>query len=193
MNPEDSVTHWIRALKEGDREAARRIWERYVRGLVSLAHDRLRNASRGAADEEDVALDAFASFHRGLQAGHFPRLDDRHDLWRVLVTITVRKAIDLRAAEGRARRGGPRRRNFSELAPAEMTAVIAGEPTPELAAQFADEVRRLMEELDDPNLRSVATWKLEGYNNAEVAARLGCSVPTVERKLRRIRVIWEDS
>jgi DNA-directed RNA polymerase specialized sigma24 family protein len=193
MNPGDSVTHWIRALKEGDREAARLLWERYCQRLVSLAHDRLRDVRRGAADEEDVALDAFDSFHRGVQAGRFPRLDDRHDLWRVLVAIAVRKAIDLRVAEGRARRGGPRRRNFSELTPEEMTSIFAGEPGPELAAQFADEIRRLMAELDDPSLRSVAAWKLEGYNNAEVATRLGCSVPTVERKLRRIRVIWEDS
>ena len=193
MNPGDSVTHWIRSLKEGDREAARRLWERYCHRLVSLGARSAPRREAVAADEEDVALDAFDSFHRGVQAGRFPRLDDRHDLWRILVTITVRKAIDLRAAEGRARRGGPRRRNFSELTPEEMTSICAGEPGPELAAQFADEVRRLMEELDDPILRSVAAWKLEGYNNADVATRLGCSVPTVERKLRRIRVIWEDS
>jgi DNA-directed RNA polymerase specialized sigma24 family protein len=148
---------------------------------------------RSVADEEDVALDAFDSFHRGVLAGRFPQLDDRHDLWRVLVAITVRKALDLRAWEDRARRGGRRRRNFSDLTPDELTAVCALEPDPELAAQFADETRRLMEELGDSTLRSVAAWKLEGYTNAEVAGRLGCSIPTVERKLQRIRIIWEDS
>jgi DNA-directed RNA polymerase specialized sigma24 family protein len=193
MGSEDSVTRWIKALKEGDREAARRLWERYCERLVTLARGRLRDVRRGAADEEDVALEAFDSFHRGVKAGRFPRLDDRHDLWRLLVAITVRKALDLRSAEDRIRRGGGRRRNFSELTPDELTAVCVSGPSPELVAQFADETRRMMGELGDATLRSVAVWKLEGYTNAEVAARLGCSIPTVERKLRRIRVIWEEA
>src|SRR4051812_29407487 len=193
MRSEDSITRWLQQLKDGDREAARQLWEQYRQRLVSLARDRLHDVRRGAADEEDVALGAFDSFHRGVQAARFPRLDDRDDLWRVLVVITVRKALPRRAAETRARRGGRLRRNFSELTPAELTAVCAVEPGPELAAQFADETRRMMVELGDPTLRSVAQWKLEGYTNAEVAARLGCSVPTVERKLQRIRIIWEDS
>jgi DNA-binding CsgD family transcriptional regulator len=40
-------------------------------------------------------------------------------------------------------------------------------------------------------LRSVAVWKLEGYTNKEVAAKLGRAPATVERKLRLIRATWE--
>jgi DNA-directed RNA polymerase specialized sigma24 family protein len=47
-----------------------------------------------------------------------------------------------------------------------------------------------MEQLGDPILQSVATWKLEGYTNHEIAARLGCVTKTVERKLARIRGKW---
>jgi DNA-directed RNA polymerase specialized sigma24 family protein len=36
----------------------------------------------------------------------------------------------------------------------------------------------------------VASWKLEGYTDEEIAARLGCVTRTVERKLARIRSIW---
>jgi DNA-directed RNA polymerase specialized sigma24 family protein len=32
---------------------------------------------------------------------------------------------------------------------------------------------------------------MEDYTNAEIAARLGCVVQTVERKLQRIRRRWE--
>jgi hypothetical protein len=42
----------------------------------------------------------------------------------------------------------------------------------------------------DDKLRSVAVWKLEGYTNAEIAARLGRAPATVERKLRLIRDAW---
>ena len=32
-----SVTHWIRQLKAGDREAAQQLWQRYFQRLVGLA------------------------------------------------------------------------------------------------------------------------------------------------------------
>jgi DNA-directed RNA polymerase specialized sigma24 family protein len=70
---------------------------------------------------------------------------------------------------------------------------LAGsEPTPELDAGVADECRRLLGLLGDEALRRVAQRKLEGYTNAEIAAELGCVESTVERKLQRIRRLWES-
>jgi DNA-directed RNA polymerase specialized sigma24 family protein len=189
-NTGNSVTQWISSLKHGDQSAAQRLWEAYFRRLVGLAHARLRDSPRRAADEEDVALSAFHSFWRGAQAGRFPRLDDRNDLWQILVLITVRKAIDLRNYEGRLSRGRGRVRSLTDLSQDGIEAIGAGEPTPELAAQVAEECQRLMEQLGDPTLQNVATWKLEGYTDAEIAGRLGCVTRTVERKLARIRGIW---
>jgi DNA-directed RNA polymerase specialized sigma24 family protein len=186
----NSVTQWIAALKEGDQAAAQVLWEAYFRRLVGLAYARLRNAPRRIADEEDVALSAFDSFCRGAQAGRFPRLDDRNDLWQILVLITVRKAIDLRNYEGRPSRGRGRVQSVTELTQERIDAIGGNEPTPELAAQLAEEYQRLMEQLGDSTLQSVATWKLEGYTDDEIAARLGCVTRTVERKLARIRRMW---
>ncbi|MBV8431040.1 MAG: hypothetical protein JO244_07760 [Solirubrobacterales bacterium] len=190
MDAGNSVTRWIGPLKQGDPSAARGLWEVYFHRLVGLAHARLRDAPRLIADEEDVALSAFDSFCRGARAGRFPRLDDRNDLWQVLVLITVRKAIDLRTYEGRQSRGRGRVRSLAELTREGLETIGGDEPTPELAAQLAEECRRLMGQLGDPTLRSVATWKLEGYTNDEIAARLGCVTSTVERKLARIRSKW---
>ena len=47
--------------------------------------------------------------------------------------------------------------------------------------------------LKDPNLRQIATWKLEGYTNAEIAKQLDCTLRTVQRKLDRIRGYWETA
>jgi DNA-directed RNA polymerase specialized sigma24 family protein len=52
---------------------------------------------------------------------------------------------------------------------------------------LAEEVETLLERLRDPVLRQIAVWKLEAYTNAEIADRLGCSQPTVERRLALIR------
>jgi DNA-directed RNA polymerase specialized sigma24 family protein len=186
------VTQWISALRHGDQSAARAIWKAYFRRLVGLARARLRDTPRLIADEEDVALNALDSFCRGARAGRFPRLDDRDDLWQVLVLITVRKAIDLRNYEGRPSRGRGRVQSLTELSAEGLEAIDGDEPTPELAAQLAEEYHRLMEQLGDHTLRSIATCKLEGYTNVEIAARLGCVTSTVERKIARIRDMWAN-
>ncbi len=186
----NSVTRWISALKRGDQSAAQGLWEAYFGRLVGLARVRLRDAQRRIADEEDVALNAFDSFCRGAREGRFPRLDDRHDLWQILVLITVRKAINLRNYEARRSRGRGRIQSLNELTPDGLEAIGGDEPTPQLAAQLAEEYQRLMEQLGDSSLRSVARFKLEGYTNDEIAALLGCVTSTVERKLARIRGKW---
>jgi len=60
-----------------------------------------------------------------------------------------------------------------------------------VAAQVVEEYERLLGGLGDDVLRSVAVWKLEGYTVKEIAAKLGRSPATVERKLRLIRDTWE--
>src|SRR6516164_710913 len=106
MHPEASVTQWLDRLKAGDPHAAQKLWERYFRRLVGLARKKLGAAPRRAADEEDVALSAFASFCRGAAHGCFSQLHDRADLWQLLVMLTARKAFDLTQHERRQKRGG---------------------------------------------------------------------------------------
>jgi DNA-directed RNA polymerase specialized sigma24 family protein len=65
------------------------------------------------------------------------------------------------------------------------------EPTPEFAAEVADECRRLLDGLGDPELRSIALWKMEGATDEEIAARLGYVLRTVQRRVQLIRRLWE--
>jgi DNA-directed RNA polymerase specialized sigma24 family protein len=81
-------------------------------------------------------------------------------------------------------------RSLTELTREGLEMIGGDEPTPELAAQLVEEYQWLMDQLGDSRLRSVATYKLEGYTNDEIAARLGCVTSTVERKLARIRGQW---
>jgi DNA-directed RNA polymerase specialized sigma24 family protein len=194
-----SVTCWIGLLKAGDPAAAQKLWEGYFQRLVALARKKLRGIPRRAADEEDVALSALDSFCRGAERGRYPQLADRHDLWQHLVLVTARKAIDLVHYERRQKRGGGAVRGESALLRAEDSSAAAGleqvadaEPTPAFAAQMAEECQRLLGMLTKPDLRSIALWKMEEYTNEEIAAKLGCVVRTVERKLRNIRAIWNQ-
>jgi DNA-directed RNA polymerase specialized sigma24 family protein len=195
MLPTENVSHWIGQLKEGDAAAAQKIWENYHQRLVALARGKLQGLRRGAADEEDVALSAFASFCRGAERARFPQLSDRSDLWKLLVVITARKACDLRTCERRLKRGGGKVAGESALPGTDemggIAEVVGREPTPEFAAQLAEEYHRLLDVLGDAELRAVAVRKVEGFTNEEIAGQLGRSVGTVERKLQLIRRIWE--
>jgi len=196
---DDEVTQWLAGLAEGDESAIQRIWERYYQRLVRLARQKLGDSSRRMADEEDVALSAFHSFYRGAAAGRFPRLDDRHDLWKLLVTITSRKAVAQIRRSHRQKRGGGTVRGESVFVRAQASQqgvgigeVLGHEPTPEVAALVAEQCATLLERLTDESLRQIALYKLEGYTNEEIARQLGCAPRTVERKLARIRECWAE-
>jgi DNA-directed RNA polymerase specialized sigma24 family protein len=196
MSTPGSVTQWIDGLRAGESVAAQELWECYFRRMVSLARKKLQGTPRRAADEEDVALSAFDSFCRGAEQGRFPQLDDRDDLWQVLVMITARKALQWTRHECREKRGGGKILTEADLAGAGesgggLAGVIGAEPTPEFAAQVADECRRLLDCLPDSQLRSSALWKMEGDSVEEIAARLGCVPRTIERRLRVIRSCWQ--
>ncbi len=187
-----SVTHWIGRLKGGDLAAAQPLWERYFRQLVGLARQKLRGAPRRSADEEDAALSAFESICRGIEHDRFPQLQDRNDLWRLLVVITARKALALARHERRQKRGGGKVQRESEAGKEALAQVLGPEPSPEFAAQVSEEYGRLLGQLGDGELRSIALWKMEGYTNEEIAAKLGCVPRTIERKLRVIRGLWKQ-
>jgi len=194
-----SVTLWVGNLKEGDQVAAQKLWDRYFGKLVSVARAKLRATRRpaGIEDEEDAALSAFDSLCAGVAHGRFPQLADRDDLWRLLVVITARKAIDQLQREGRQKRGGGRVVAESTLAGTRaedgvgaLDQVVGAEPSPEFAALMADEHRRLLQALDNDTLRQIALWKMEGYTNDEIRQKLGCSLRTVANKLELIRRTW---
>jgi DNA-directed RNA polymerase specialized sigma24 family protein len=184
MSAEGSISRWLGRLRAGDQQAAAGLWERYFERLVEVAHGKLRDAPRRVADEEDVALSAFDSLCRGVERGRFPELLDRDSLWRLLVVITARKAAHLKRDAGRQKRGGGANEE------ADLAQILDAGPTPEFAAQLAEEHGRLLDGLGDEELRAVALWKMEGHTNEEIANRLSCGLRSVGRKLRIIRSIW---
>ncbi len=196
--PAGSVTILLAELKAGDPAAVKPLWDGYFTRLVRLARARLWAVPRVAADEEDVALSAFDSFCHAVTVGRFPRLDDRDDLWQVLFLITTRKAIDLVRRVTNPTNGGGNVVHASAVNEGDGSGVnlladaVSMEPLPEEVAEVTEACGRLLGLLGDKGkLRSVAIWKMEGYTNAEIAEKLDKSMPTVERKLARIRTIWK--
>jgi len=198
VNEQGSITQWIAELKEGDQDAAREIWERYLSRLIALARKHLRDSPRRMADEEDVVISVFDKFSRAARDGSFKKLDDREDLWQILVLLTTHKAINQRKHDARQKRGGGKVRGesvfqnaASDNSPFGLGQVVSGEPTPEFAAEVAESCREMLDRLPDETMRGVALARMEGHSNKEIASLLQCTERTVERKLSRIRKIWE--
>lgn len=197
MPGDEMVTQWLRQLEAGDEDAARQLWQRYYHELVELARARLGAMPRRVIDEEDVAVSVLRCLYEGATSGKFASVVNRQELWQLLATITIRKVIDQKRLLTQQKRGGGRVRGDSVLE--ENGAELAGfdrfcdnAATPEVLAIAAEEYQRLMGLLDDDRLREIAQFKLEGYRNEEIGQRLGLACRSIERKLQRIRQVWES-
>ena len=177
-----SITRLIRAVQDGSDTAIRPLLAAYFDRLVQLARKRLQNMPGLGGYDEDLALRSFHSVYERLRDPDRPLdLAGRDDLWRLLATRTISRAIDLI------------RRHHPQEVPSDQdfTDLLTREPTPLEAAEMADECRRLLESLPEPELRIIALLKVEGYTNEEIASQLDCVPRTIERKMSRIRLLWK--
>ncbi len=200
MEPDTSVTRLIKLLRAEDKSvrdmAASLIWQRYFRDLLELARKNLDKRVRIRTDEEDVVLSMFQSFCARQGRGEFD-LADRDELWRLLVTITLRKARNAARDHHRDRRNIAREQTLDVAADDDQSCpdwaleqMDTSTPSPSEAAVLNEALERRLESLVDSELRQIALWRLEGYTNREIADQLDCTERSVERKLERIRKKW---
>src|SRR5258705_3693335 len=91
MPENQSVTWWIKSLKEGDEAAAHSLWQRYFQRLAGLARQRLGPGQRRVQDEDDIAVSVFKSLCERAEQGDLAGLEGRDEHWRLLATIILRK------------------------------------------------------------------------------------------------------
>ena len=195
MQEDDGVTQWIDKMRSGDEESVRRIWESFFNRLLFQARQRMKTADRATYDEEDIVVSAFKSFCLGLKGGRFPQLRDRDDLWRLLLVITARKVADRISYQNREKRNVHQQVYASDCDSKQQSVnelFVDREPSPGFAAQCADQLRTLLDQLRVTDLKQIALLKMEGYTNEEIAKQSKRSLATIERKLRTIREIWSQ-
>ena len=193
MDSQGSVSCWIDDARTGCDWAAARLWERYHPQLMAVARRKLEGSSRRVADEEDVVVSAFQSFLRRSRGGSYPDLSDRHQLRKLLVTITAHKALNQIRDQKRLKRsalGSQQTGVLDRPTKMKLAELVSAEPQPDFAAMMSDEFDVLLDLLDDEELKTIAIAKINGYTCREIADEIGRSVPTVERRLRLIRDKW---
>ncbi len=193
--PDGSITQFFGKLRHGDRDAAAKLMDKYLPRLVGLARKTLTGNPRQVADEQDAAQSAFVSFWKRAERGDFGGDLDRDEIWKLLSTITVRKALKQVERERAQKRGGGQ--VYAESVLAGVTGEKAGAGfglDQQLGALPAEDFDLVCEELLmllDEEPRAFALMRLLGHKNREIAEMHGCTERKVERKLNLVRLIWQ--
>ncbi len=166
--------------QSGDEDAARQLFDRYAEQLMLLARKRISHRLTSRIDAEDILQSVFRTFFHRAKQGQF-HLEDPDDVCKLLARITVHKTFRQIAFHKRAKRDPGQETGQSDDAQDMLLKLLAGEPTPEEAAAFVDELEHFLSQLKDEH-RRILEMRMEGYSNVEIAERLGIT----DRKIRRI-------
>ena len=199
---DNSMTAWLAKLGGGDECAHQAIWERYFVRMVQLAQRRLGDLPPAAVwgqTRRTSRSSALSQFRAGSEEGAVSEvgrpgrpLEGARDNYRPQGGQPTPSAPDAKTwCRKRLRR--------NQFAGAAATGTVRPSiwisswdriPTPESAVMIAETMAELMKLLSDDTLRSVASQKLEGYTNDQIAERLQCTTRRIERKLNVIRRLW---
>ena len=162
----------MKQLHSGGEEDYAAIFERYSKRLVELADSRLNPQVKGRIDGDDIVQSVFRTLFVRMSEGQFS-FDHSGALWRLLVTITLRKTF--RAIKKLPPTGPlpPDDEILSKPEPTPQEVVIAMEVMDQLLDKFL------------PHERQIVELRFEGHSTPEIAARLNCSRTTVWRVLKR--------
>ncbi len=189
-----SVSRLIERLKSDKPDAANEIWQLYFQRLLPVARSKLATVRDPSIDEEDILVSVFDRFFRAASEGRFAKLNDRDDLWQILLMLTERNAHDQRRRSTTEKRGRDRVVNQSNLANLDMQQlreIVGREPNPDQIVAFNEHLSACLLGLREVSTREVAIMKLEGLSNQEIGEKLEISLSSVERKLRVIREVWQ--
>lgn len=179
----------VERWRAGDESAAAELYHRYVQQLIALAHRRLSARLSARLDPEDIVQSAFRSFFVRAQQGKFVFKDD-DDIWKLLVQITIHKTLKQVAHHRRGKRDAGAEVPAGSGERDQLVSYLSREPTPEEAAIFVDELEFFLRQLR-PDDRKIVEMRLEGFDQLEIAQRLGISDRTIRRLMERIRSLAE--
>lgn len=186
-----SITLWFEQLRQGDADAAAKLWDRFFERLVKIARMEMQTANRRVADEEDLAAGVMTALCRRADNGQLPSIDDRNCLWRMLLTWTRHDITDHVRADRRLKRGGGQIRGGSVF----DNGLDVSDQTladPAILMEMDEQYQLLLNRLPSDTLRLIAVRKMEGHDNSEIAMSLDVTPRTIQRKLEIIREFWLD-
>lgn len=195
MNSEESVSCWIRQLQKGDQQAAQRLWDRYGNALQKIARNHYGCALNAVFDEQDLAQSVFLALWKNAETGRLAGVQNRNELWWLLLEITRRRAMARMTYNNASRRKStPEGSGSSPDGTGTFDPLVHltdhRQLSPEVLTILNEEHEQFMSLLRDDLSREIAQLHLEGFTTEEVAVKTDVSSRTVGRKLKLIRELW---
>lgn len=187
---------WFAAVCDGDSASTTRLWEDYFERIGRSISGRLTSQGRRYEDHEDVANSVLRTFFRRASLGQFKELGDRDQLWKLLLTIAIRKANDYRKRSMAERRGGKANvlgQNMGDdndhVAAIDLVAGNDGQ-MPDAEVRAHELFESVMQRMPDDKTRDVVLLHLQGAEKSQIAEMQQCSIRTVERRMQNAIAIW---
>lgn len=180
----------LELLQAGDEKVAEQIFNSYAGRLLELARQRISQPLARRIDPEDVVQSVFRTFFRRAKAGGFT-IEDLDDLSRLLVGITVRKALRQVAFQRAAKRDPGLELRTSTISETDLSDLRDLEPSPDATVAFVDQLQHFLLRLR-PRDRTIVEMRLDGHSVEEIAQALELSDRHVRRSLQHIRAIAVD-
>jgi RNA polymerase sigma-70 factor (ECF subfamily) len=183
------VARW----RAGDQQAAAELFQRYASRLVALARSRLPARLTHRVDPEDVVQSVYRSFYAGARQDRYD-LQRGGDLWRLLVTITLRKVYYQVRRNAAGKRAVDLEQGFGseDSLLGIQPRMLAREPSPVEALALAESLKQLMAELQ-PLHRRMLELRLLGNDLEAIATATDRTQRTVRRVLDEVRQRLEET
>jgi RNA polymerase sigma factor (sigma-70 family) len=185
-NPADD-RELIAAFKAGSESAARDLFDRYCEKLMQLARRRIGQRMTSRVDPEDVIQSAFRTFFIHVRNDDFT-FEEKDDLFKLLVRLTVNKALR-QVAHHRAAKRDPGKEVVQGSDDGDILAnLTTHEPSPEVEVAVLDELERFLRQLPVFD-QQVLEMKLQGHSTTDIAEALGSYDRKIRRVLERIEAV----
>ena len=167
----------MRRLRLGSEGAATQIYLRYGHRLRALARAQSSRELASCIDADEIVQSVFGSFFRGARKGFYD-VPAGEELWRLFLVIALNKI----RAKGAYYQAAKRAAHLTLHGSAPMRRAAAKDD----AAAFTCPKLTIDEALGalPAGHRDLVLLRMEGYDVAEIAERLGRSRRTVERMLQ---------
>jgi len=178
---ESSDRSLLRRFQDGNQDAATLLYLRYAKRLRALAKAQCSRDLARRVDVDDIVQSVFRSFFRGASQGYYD-VPAGEELWKLFLVIALNK-IRARGAFHRAAKRDVRMTAGAEAYERSLASLHHDEAACTLLQLTIDEA---LDRLPAQH-KKVVQLRIEGYEVAEIADKLGRSKRTVERALQESR------
>ncbi len=180
-----TITRLLADFRNGDEKARQsaleQLFKTYCDRVILLADQRLTAKAKRVADGYDVLVSVFQILHQRATKGDFPEFNNRDEFLGILIRITRDRTIDRNRQLGNKKHGGD-----------DVPEEVVDEYSPILEDEDFLQLKDFVESVKDPSLQIVLVKRLMGFKNDEIAAELGIHESSVDRKVRKIRDLFEQ-